>query len=104
MIDVKRDFYYHCFWINNIDEKISSFWLVKSSAVFFLKPVEKKVNSVQKGVTNKAFWMVNNQRNSQMVNQIQAHALDGAIDGAIFPGLYDTRAFLLILIIIFKNG
>ena len=55
---------------------------------------------VQKEVTNQAFWVVNDQRNSQMGNQIfllsnQAHALDGAIHGVIFPWLRDSRAFLL---------
>ena len=41
---------------NSIHEKISPFWLVKSSAVFF-KTVQKRVNSVQKEVTNQAFWL-----------------------------------------------
>jgi len=36
---------YYC--LNNIHEKISPFWLVKSSRVFFLT-VQKRVNSVQK--------------------------------------------------------
>ena len=44
-------------------------WLVKSSAVFF-KTVLKRVNSVQKEETNQAFWLVNDQRNSQMANEI----------------------------------
>ena len=69
---------------------------------FFSKTVQKRVNSVQKEETNQAFWLVNDQRNSQMANQIvklfsnQAHALDGAIDGAIFPWLRNTRAFVLL--------
>ena len=50
-------------------QKISPFWLVKSSAVFF-RTVQKRVNSVQKQVTNQAFWLVKDQRNSQMANQI----------------------------------
>ena len=54
---------------NNIHEQISPFWLVKSSAVF-LKTVQKRVNLVQKEETNQAFWLVNDQRNSQMANQI----------------------------------
>ena len=36
---------------------------------FFFK-VQKRVNSVQKEVTNQAFWLVNDQRNSRMANQI----------------------------------
>ena len=43
---------------NNIHEKISPFWLVKSSAVFS-KKVQKRVNSVQKEETNEAFWLIN---------------------------------------------
>ena len=58
-----------CFIPNNIHEKISPFWLVKSSAVFF-KTVQKSVNSVQKEETNQVFWLVNDQRNSQKANQI----------------------------------
>ena len=54
---------------NNIHEKVSSFWLVKSSAVVF-KTVQKRVNSRQKEETNQAFLLVNDQRNSQMANQI----------------------------------
>ena len=60
----------HYFLTNNIHEKISPFWLIKSSAVFFFKTVQKRVNSVQKEETNQAFWLVNDQRNSQMANQI----------------------------------
>ena len=88
---------------NNIDEKISPFWLVKSSGVFFSKTVQNWVNSVQKEETNQAFWLVNDQRKLQIANQIfccqikrmpwMAHA----IDGVIFPWLRDTRAFLLFL-------
>ena len=37
---------------------------------FFSKTVKKKVNSLQKEETNQAFWLVNDQRNSQMANQI----------------------------------
>ena len=54
---------------NNIHEKISPFWLVKSNAVVFFKQC-RRANSVQKEVTNQAFWLVNDQRNSQMANQI----------------------------------
>ena len=38
-------------YTNNIHEKLSPFWLAKSSA-FFTKTVPKRVNSVQKEVTN----------------------------------------------------
>ena len=37
---------------------------------FFSKTVQKRVNSVQKEETNLAFWLVNDQRNLQMANQI----------------------------------
>ena len=37
---------------------------------FFSKTVQKRVNSVQKEETNQAFWLVNDQRNLQMANQI----------------------------------
>ena len=33
---------------------------------------------------------------SNLLFSNQAHALDGAIDGAIFPWLRDTRAFVLL--------
>ena len=49
---------------NYIHEKMSPFWLVKSRTVFFLKTAQKRVNSVQKGETNQAFWLVNDQRNT----------------------------------------
>ena len=66
---------------------LHSDWL-RAVQFLFLKTVQKRVNSVQKGEANQAFGCVNVQRNSQMANQIfcfQVHALDGAIDGAIFP-------------------
>ena len=88
-----------CLCFNNIHKKISPFWLVKSSAVFF-KTVQKRVNSVQKEETNQAFligqWskkLTDGQSNLLFSNW--AHALDGTIHGAIFPWLCDTRAFLL---------
>ena len=66
---------------------------------FLLKTVQKRVTAVQKEETNQAFWLINDQRNSQVANEIlfstQAHALDGAFDGVILPWLRDTRAFLL---------
>jgi len=85
----------------NVHEKISPFWLVKSSAVF-LETVQKRVNSGQNEVTNQAFWLVNDHRNSQMAGwsylslSNQARAMDGAIYGVIFPWMRDTRAFLLL--------
>ena len=74
---------------------LHSDWL--TAVQFFFKTVQKRVNSVQKEETNQAFWLVNDQRNSQMAQSNflfsnQAHALDGAI----FPWLRDTRAFLLL--------
>ena len=86
---------------NNIHEKISPFWLVKSSA-FFLKTVQKRVNSVQKEETNQALGLVNawskklTDGQSNLLLSDQAHALDGAIEGAISPWLRDTRAFVLL--------
>ena len=53
---------------NNIHTKcLHSDWL---RAVQFFLNIKKRVNSVQKEVTNQAFWLVNDQRNSQMANQI----------------------------------
>ena len=37
---------------------------------FFSKTVQKRVNSVQKEETNEALWLVNDQRNLPMANQI----------------------------------
>ena len=37
---------------------------------FFSKTVDKRVNSVQKEVKNQAFWLVNDQINSPMANEI----------------------------------
>ena len=37
---------------------------------FFSKTVQKRVNSVQKEETNQAFWLVNDQTNLHMANQI----------------------------------
>ena len=47
---------------------LHSDWL--RAVQFFLETVQKRVNSVQKEETNQAFWLVNDQRNSQMANQI----------------------------------
>ena len=66
LVQVLSSGYY--FLPNNMHEKIYPFWLVKSSA--FFKTVQKRVNSVQKEVTNQAVWLVNDQRNSPMANQI----------------------------------
>ena len=43
-------------------------WLI--AVQFFSKPVQKRVNSAQKEETNQAFWLVNDQRNLQMADQI----------------------------------
>ena len=77
-----------CFPINNIPEKISSFWLVKSS-FFFFNSAEKSYFSAKRG--NKSSIVIgqwskkftDGQWNIFVSNQ--AHALDGAIDGVIFP-------------------
>ena len=37
---------------------------------FFLKTVQKRVKSVQEEETKQAFWLVNDQKNLQMANQI----------------------------------
>ena len=49
--------------------------------------MQKRGNSLQKAVTNQAFRLVNDQRKSEMANQMRSP------DDAI---LRDTRAFLLI--------
>ena len=67
---------------------------------FFLNSAEtERVNSVQKEETNQAFWLANDQlkkltdgESNNLLLSNQAHAMDGAIDGAIFPWLRDTRA------------
>ena len=43
--------------------------MVKSSAFFFFEN-SAEINSVQKEETNQALWLVNDQRNLQMANQI----------------------------------
>ena len=62
---------------------------------FFLT-LQKRVISLQKEVTNQALWLVNDQRQWNILLSNEAHALDGAIDGVIFPWLCDTCAFLLL--------
>ena len=52
---------------------LHSDWL--RAVQLFLKPVQKRVNSVQKEVTDKVFWSVNDQRNSQMANQLSVYIL-----------------------------
>ena len=47
---------------------LHSDWL--RAVQFFSKTMQKRVNSVQKEETNQEFWLVNDQRNSQMTNQI----------------------------------
>ena len=58
------------FLIPNIHEKIYHLDLLRAVQFFFFLTVQKRVNSEQKGVTNQAFWLFNDQRNSQMANQI----------------------------------
>ena len=59
----------------------------------WLRAVHKRVNSVQKEERNQAFWLVNDQRNSQITNQI----LDSVIRVHFYclniPG---ARAILLV--------
>ena len=47
---------------------LHSDWL--RAVQFFSKTVQKRVNSVHKEETNQAFWLVNDQRNLQIANQI----------------------------------
>ena len=47
---------------------LHSDWL--RAVQFSFKTVQKRVNSVQKEETNQVFWLVNDQRNSKMANQI----------------------------------
>ena len=61
---------------------LDSDWL--RTVQFFLNTVQKRVNWMQKKVIKQAFWLVYEQRSSQIANQIfffsnQARALDGAI-------------------------
>ena len=68
---------------NNIHEKISQFWLAESSTInpkqcknlnFFecrkTKYYHRKLNKNDWQLTKQAFWLVNDQRNSLMTNQI----------------------------------
>lgn len=52
--------------------------------------VQKRCYSVQKEVTKKAIWLANDQRKSQMANEMLA------LDGSTFAWLRDTSAFVLI--------
>ena len=75
-------------------------YLIGQEQCSFLCKQCNRVNSVQKEVTNQAFWLVNDQRKSQMANQIfcfqiRVHALAGVIYGIIFPWLLDMQVFLL---------
>jgi len=47
---------------------LHSDWL--RAVQFFFLIVQKRLNSLQKEETNQAFWLVSDQRNSQMANQI----------------------------------
>ena len=65
---------------------LDSDWL--RTVQFFLNTVQKRGNWMQKKVIKQAFWLDNEQRSSQMANQIsfsnQARALDGAIMAQFF--------------------
>ena len=54
---------------------LDSDWL--RTVQFFLNIVQNRGNWMQKKVIKPTFWLVNEQRSSQIANQ--AHALDGAI-------------------------
>ena len=80
---------------------LHSDWLRAVHAVFFfLNSAEKSYFSAKRG--NKPSILIgqwskkptDGQSNLLLSNQV--HALDGAIDGAIFPWLSDMHAFLLI--------
>ena len=60
-------FHFAWYLIIYMKKFLHSDWL---RAVQFFFKVQKRVNSVQKEETNQAFWLVNNQRNSRMANQI----------------------------------
>ena len=67
---------------------LDSDWL--RTVQFFLNTVQKRGNWMQKKVIKQAFWLVNEQRSSQIANQIyifsnQARALGGAIMAQFFP-------------------
>ena len=47
---------------------LDSDWL--RTVQFFLNTVQKRGNWMQKKVTNQAFWLVSEQRSSQIANQI----------------------------------
>ena len=77
---------------------LHSDWL--RAVQFFLNSAEKSY-SVQKEVTNQEFWLVNDQRNSQMVNQIFCFQIKCTHPEwrnwcHNFPRLHDTRVFLLL--------
>ena len=84
---------------NNLYEKISPFWLVKRSAVFFENSAENSYFSAKR--RNKPSILIGQwskkltDGQSNLLFSNQTHALDSAIDGVIFPWLRDTRAFLL---------
>ena len=65
------------FIINDIQDKISPFSLVKSSAFFFCKQCKREV-------TNQAFWLVIDQRNSQMLTQMFCFQIKCALSMAQF--------------------
>ena len=58
---------FHCLIIY-MKKILHSDWL--RAVQFFSKTVQKRGNLVQKEETNQAFWLVNDQRNLQMANQI----------------------------------
>ena len=84
---------------NNIHETIPPFWLVKSSAVFFKQCRKELIQCKKRKQTKHSDWSMIRETpdgQSNLLFSNQMHALDGAIDGAIFPWLRDTRAFLLL--------
>ena len=72
----------------------NSDWL---RAVHCFFTVQKRVNSVQKQITNQAFWLVSDQRNSHIANQIFSFQIKRTPWMAqFFSWLRNTRAFPLL--------
>ena len=84
---------YYSFSFNNIHEKISPFWLVKSSAFCFVSSAKRSNKpSILIGQWSKKLT----DGQSDLLLSNQAWALDGAIYGVIFPWLRDMHVLLLL--------
>ena len=79
---------------------LHSDWL--RAVQFFFKTVQKRVNSVQKEVTNQAFRLVNDQRNSKMANQIFCFQINFAANDVetreVLHSTYDLTSTLAALL------